>query len=81
MLSYRWFVLGVGFGCSDWQRYRVNNVGLHSALVSGLLSGGACPLRVVAQNPKISLLREIKFLSPDQFRPYCAKPPRMTIPP
>ena len=39
-LSYRWFVLRVGFGRSDWQWPRVNKVGPRSVLVSGHLFGG-----------------------------------------
>ena len=40
MLSYRWFALGVGFGRSDWQWFRVNNVGPRSVLVLDVLFGG-----------------------------------------
>ena len=35
VLSYHWFALGVGFGRSDWQRSRVNNVGPRALLVFG----------------------------------------------
>ena len=35
VLSYRLFALGVGFGRSDWQRFRVNNSGPRSVLVFG----------------------------------------------
>ena len=40
IVIYRCFVLGVGFGCSDWQLFRVNNVGPRSVLVSGVPLGG-----------------------------------------
>ena len=40
MLYYRWFALGVGFGRSDWRRFRVNNVSPRLVLVLGVLVGG-----------------------------------------
>ena len=63
MLSYRLFALGVGFGRSDWQWFRVNNVGPRSVLVLGLFVWRLfqpCPERVDAQNPKISLFAKNK---------------------
>ena len=40
VLSYRWCALGVGFGRPSWRRFRVNNVGARSVLVSGVPIGG-----------------------------------------
>ena len=40
MLSYHWFALCVGFGRSDWQRFRVNNVGPRSVLILDVPLGG-----------------------------------------
>ena len=86
MLSYRWFALGVGFGRSDWQWFRVNNVGPRPVLVSGLCLAAVLTApgeRVVAQNPKISRFRENQVSSRGSISGLisCAKPPNMTMSP
>ena len=48
VLSYRWFVLGVGFGRSDWRRYRVDNVRPCSVLVLDVPHGGCSVSIMVA---------------------------------
>ena len=69
VLSYRRFVIVVGFGRSDRQWFRVN-VGPNSVLVAGLLSGGPCPKRVATQIQKYQFFAKFKFLSSDQRWPY-----------
>ena len=39
-LPYRWFAIGVGFGRSDCQWFRINNVVSRSVLVLGVPLGG-----------------------------------------